>query len=142
MRDDGDSGSSPSARAAPLTVCPLSSAPPPQSSEELLFGGPNFDGLDSEEDGEHRFAPLLFRATVFCSLMFLLKLFFSALRSAETERPATSPADKTSTSDYADVSPVAPEVVQSVAKATAIDATKVSSAAAIEVGTSAAKPAS
>ena len=54
--------------------------------------------------------------------MFLLKLFFSALHSAETERPATPPADKTLTPDHPDVSPVSPEVVQSVATATAIEA--------------------
>ena len=60
VRDDGDSGSSPTATAAPLNVSPLSSAPPPQSGEELLFGGPNFDNLDSEEEEEHRYASELF----------------------------------------------------------------------------------
>ena len=29
LKDDGDSGSPPPAKAAPLTMCPLSSAPPP-----------------------------------------------------------------------------------------------------------------
>ena len=56
VKDDGDSGSSPTATAAPLNVSPLSSAPPPQSGGELLFGGPNFDNLDSEEEEEHRYA--------------------------------------------------------------------------------------
>ena len=42
VRDDGDSGSSPTATAAPLNVSPLSSAPPPQSGEALLFGGQFF----------------------------------------------------------------------------------------------------
>ena len=66
VKDDGDSGSSPTAIAAPLNVSPLSLAPPPQLGEELLFGGPNFDNLDTDEEEEHRFAPELF------ALKFLL----------------------------------------------------------------------
>ena len=58
VRDDGDSGSSPTTTAAPLDMSPLSSAPPPpQSGGELLFGGPNFEELDTEDEEEHRFAP-------------------------------------------------------------------------------------
>ena len=40
----------------------MSSAPPPppQSGGELLFGGPNFDNLDTDEDEEHRYASVLF----------------------------------------------------------------------------------
>ena len=60
MRDDGDSGPSPTTTAAPLNVSPLSSAPPPKSGEELLFGGPNFDNLDTDEEEEHMYASELF----------------------------------------------------------------------------------
>ena len=60
LRDDGDSISSHSAKAAPLDVSPLCSAPPPKSGELLFFGGPNFDNLDSEEDEEHMFVHVLF----------------------------------------------------------------------------------
>ena len=56
LRDDEDSTSSPSAKAAPLDVSPLCSALPPKSGEELQFGGPMFDDLDSEEEEEDRFA--------------------------------------------------------------------------------------
>ena len=59
LEDDKDSGSSPVAKAAPLTVCPLSSISPPQSSGAMLFGGPNFTNLDSEEEEERRFVQLL-----------------------------------------------------------------------------------
>ena len=58
LGDEGDSVSSPSTKDVPLDVSLLSSAPPPKSGEALLFGGPNFEDLDSEE--EDRFAPLLF----------------------------------------------------------------------------------
>ena len=75
LKDDGDSGSPPPAKAAPLTVCPLSSAPPPQSGEALLFGGPIFDDPDSEEDGEYMCAPLL-PVLRFCWLILLLMLFY------------------------------------------------------------------
>ena len=74
LRDDGDSISSHSAKAAPLDVSPLCSAPPPKSGEELLFGGPNFDNLDSEEEEEHRFAPMLSVLSFFV-LVFMLMLF-------------------------------------------------------------------
>ena len=79
VKDDGDSRSSPSATAAPLNVSPLSSAPPPKSGEELLFGGPNFDNLDSEEEEEHRYAPELFVLKflfidIFAYVVFLLSL--------------------------------------------------------------------
>ena len=58
VRDDGNSAPSPTTTAAPLDVSPLSSAPPPpQSSGQLPFGGPNFDELDTEDEEEHRFAP-------------------------------------------------------------------------------------
>ena len=56
-------------------------------------------------------------------------------------RPLTPPADKISTPEHPDVSPVAPEIVQSVATATAIETAKATSAATPEVGTSASKPA-
>ena len=58
VRDDGNSGPSPTTIAAPLDVSPLSSAPPPpQSGGELLFGGSNFEDLDTDDEEEHRFAP-------------------------------------------------------------------------------------
>ena len=76
MKDDGDSGSSPSAKAAPLDVSLLNSAPPPPSGEELLFGGPNFDNLDSEEEEEHRFAPMLSVLSFFVLVFILMLLVF------------------------------------------------------------------
>ena len=39
LKDDGDSGSSPPARDAALTVTPLASRPPPTLSKTLNFGG-------------------------------------------------------------------------------------------------------
>ena len=79
LRDDEDSISSHSAKAAPLDVSPLCSAPPPKSGGELLFGGPNFEDLDSEEEEEHRFDPELFvlkflLVDIFAHVVYLLSL--------------------------------------------------------------------
>ena len=75
MRDDGNSGPSPTTTTAPLDVSPLSSAPPPpQSGGQLPFGGPNFDNLDTDEEEEHRLAPELF-ALKFLLVDILLMLF-------------------------------------------------------------------
>ena len=100
VRDDGDSGSSPTTTAAPLDVSPLSSAPPPppQSGGELLFGGPNFEGLDTDDEEEHRFAP--FCTKFFCELSTVSYVVcLSVTRSAETVRPPTPLAERALTLD-------------------------------------------
>ena len=115
LRDDGDSLSSHSAKAAPLDVSPLCSAPPPKSGGELLFGDPNFEDLDSEEAEEHRFAPELFVLKFSLVELFCLCCMSSVTRSAETVRPPTPLAERASTPDQPEASPVATEVVKTVA---------------------------
>ena len=62
-------------------------------------------------------------------------------RSAETVRPPTPPTVRASTPDQPEASPIAAEVVQTVATATSIEAAKIASTSTPEIGTSAAKPA-
>ena len=52
---DEEAGSSPVPSATPLRVCSTSSTPPPHSSGAPVFGGPNFEDLDYDEEEEHRF---------------------------------------------------------------------------------------
>ena len=86
-----------------------------------------------------------------CSYAFCTKFFqfrylclcclSSVTRSAETVRPPTPPSVRASTPEHPNPSPAAPEVVQPIATATAIEAAKVTSVATDGVGTSGAKPA-
>ena len=62
-------------------------------------------------------------------------------RSAETVRPPTPPTERAATPDQPEASPVAAEVVKTVATATTIEAAKIASASTPEIGTSAARPA-
>ena len=62
-------------------------------------------------------------------------------RSAETVRPPTPPTVRAPTPDQPEASPVAAEVVKTVATATSIEAAKTASASTPQIGTSAAKPA-
>ena len=56
-------------------------------------------------------------------------------------RPPTPPTERASTPDQPEASPVAAEVVRTVATATALEAAKIASASTPQIGTSAAKPA-
>ena len=56
-------------------------------------------------------------------------------------RPPTPLAERASTPDQPEASPVATEVVKTVATATTIEAAKIASVSTPEIGTSAAKPA-
>ena len=62
-------------------------------------------------------------------------------RSAETVRPPTPPTERASTLDQPEASPVAAEVVKTVATATSIEASKIASTSTPQIGISAAKPA-
>ena len=102
----------------------MSSAPPPQSGGELLFGGPIFYDLDSEEEEEHRFAPELFVLRFLLVEYFCLCCMSYVTRSAETVRHPTPPAERASTPEHPTASPVAPEIAQPAAASTAIETAK------------------
>ena len=68
-------------------------------------------------------------------------VFLSVTRSAETARPPTPLTERASTPDQPEASPVAAEVVRTVATATTFEAAKIASSSTPQVGTSAAKPA-
>ena len=86
-------------------------------------------------------------------LLFVLIIFFCELRtfayvvcrsvtcSAETVRPPTPPTVRASTPDQTEASPVAAEVVKTIATTISIEAANIASTSTPQIGTSAAKPA-
>ena len=53
-QDDEDSGTSPPARSAPLSISPLASRPPPTVNKPMSFGGPPIGAEPDSDEAEHR----------------------------------------------------------------------------------------
>jgi hypothetical protein len=79
---------------------------------------------------------------IFCELCtFAYVVCLSVTCSAETVRPPTPPTVRASTPDQPEASPVAAEVVKTIATTTSIEAANIASTSTPQIGTSAAKPA-